>query len=105
MKLLISKDREVVHIRLTMVTLYWIAFVPPRKSYRIGIRLTHVKGDFDAISMTERNGVTPISKVESHALDTLGVHTLPDNLSCRLTFDCLSLPSFYVLFSNPIEMK
>ena len=90
-----------------MVTLYWIAFVPPRKSYRIGIRLTHVNGDFDAISMTERNGVTPISEVESHVLDTLGVYTLPNmqTLSCWLTFDCLSLPSFYVLFSNSIEMK
>ena len=88
-----------------MVKLYWIAFVPPRKSYRIGILYTHMNGDFDAISMTERNCVRPISKVESHVLDTLGVHTLPDNLSCRVTFDCLSLPSFYVLFSNPIEMK
>ena len=64
-----------------------------------------MNGDFDAISMTERNCVTPISEVESHALDTLGVHTLPDNLSCWLTFDCFCLPSFYVLFSNSIEMK
>ena len=89
-----------------MVKLYWIAFVPPRKSYRIGILFTHMNGDFDAISMTERNCVTPISKVESHVLDTLGVYTLP-NRACRvwLTFDYFSLPSFYVLFSNPIEMK
>ena len=50
--------------------------------------------------MTERNCVTPISKVESHALDTLGVYTLPDNLSCRLTFDCFCLPSFYVLLGT-----
>ena len=64
-----------------------------------------MNGDFDAISMTEQNCVTPISKVESHALDTLGVYTLPDNLSCRLTFDCFCLPSFYVLLSNSIEMK
>ena len=78
-----SNDGDVVHIRLTMVTLYWKAFVPPRKSYRIGIRLTHVNGDFDAISMTERNGVTPISKVKSHVLDTLGVYTLP-NRPCRV---------------------
>ena len=61
-----------------MVKLYWIAFVPPRKLYRIGILFTHMNGDFDAISMTERNCVTPISKVESHVLDTLGVYTLPD---------------------------
>ena len=78
-----SNDGEVVHIRLTMVTLYWIAFVPPRKSYQIGILFTHMNGDFDAISMTERNGVTPISKVESHVLDTLGVYTLP-NRPCRV---------------------
>ena len=64
-----------------------------------------MKGDFDAISMTERSCLTPISKVESHALDTLGVHTLPHNLSCRLTFDCFCLPFFYVLFSNSIEIK
>ena len=83
-----------------MVTLYWIAFLPPRKSYRIGILLTHMNGDFDTISMTERNCVTPISKVESHALDTSGVYTLPDNLSCRLTFDCFFLPSFYVLLGT-----
>ena len=86
-----SDDGEVVHIRLAMVTLYWIAFLPPRKSYRIGILLTHMNGDFDTISMTERNCVTPISKVESHALDTLGVYTLPDNLSCRLNY-------FWLLF-------
>ena len=96
---------RVVHIRLTTVKLYWIVFVLPRKSYRIGILFSHMNGDFDVISMTERNCVTPIFKVESHALDTLGVYTLPDNLSCWLTFDCFSLPSFYVLFSNPIEMK
>ena len=42
---------------LAMITLYWIAFVPPGKSYQIGIRLTHVNGDFDAISMTERSQV------------------------------------------------
>ena len=84
-----------------MVKLYWIAFVPPRKSYRIGILFTHMKGDFDAISMTERNCVTPISKVETHVLDKLGVYSL----SCRLTFDCFCLPSFYVLSSNPIEIK
>ena len=88
-----------------MVKIYWIAFVPPRKSYRIRILFTHMNGDFDTISMTEQNCVTPISKVESHALDTLGVYTLPDNLSCRLTFDCFCLPSFYVLSSNSIEMK
>ena len=40
-----------------MVTLYWIAFVPPRKSYRIGILFTHMNGDFDAISMTEHSPV------------------------------------------------
>ena len=57
--------------------------------------------DFDAISMTERNCVTPISKVETHVLDKLGVYSL----SCRLTFDCFCLPSFYVLFSNPIEIN
>ena len=51
---------------LAMITLYWIAFVPPRKSYQIGIRLTHVNGDFDAISVTEQNCAAPISKVESH---------------------------------------
>ena len=82
-KLSFSDDEEVVHIRLAMVTLYWIAFLPPRKSYRIGIRLIHMKGDFDAISMTERSCVTPISKVESHVLDTLGVNTLPDR-ACRV---------------------
>ena len=68
---------------LAMITLYWIAFVPPRKSYQIGIRFTHMNDDFDAISMTERNGVTPISKVESQVLDTLGVYTLP-NRPCRV---------------------
>ena len=88
-----------------MVKLYWIAFVPPLKSYRIGILFTHMNGDFDAISMTERNCVTSISKVETHVLNTLGVYTLPNSLSCRLTFDCFCLPSFYVLFSTPIEIK
>ena len=42
-----------------------------------------MNGDFDAISMTERSCVTPISKVESHVLDTLGVNTLPDR-ACRV---------------------
>ena len=50
-----------------MVTLYILdRFVPPRKSYRIGILFTHMNGDFDAISMKEQNCVTPISKVEGH---------------------------------------
>ena len=35
------------------------------ESYQIGILFTHMNGDFDTISMTERNCVTPISKVES----------------------------------------
>ena len=64
-----------------MVTLYWIAFLPPRKSYRIGILLTHMNGDFDTISMTERNCVTPISKVESRINYGIGFHTR--SLQCR----------------------
>ena len=90
-----------------MVKLYWIAFVPPLKSYRIGILFTHMNGDFDAISMTEGNCVTTISKGESHVLDKLQYVFIVagQSLSCPLTFYCFSLPSFYVLFSNPIEMK
>ena len=49
-----SNDGKVVHIRLAMVKLYWIAFVRPRKSYRIGILFTHTH----AISTTERNCVS-----------------------------------------------
>ena len=74
-----------------MVTLYWIAFVPPRKSYQIGIMFSHMNGDFDAISMTERNCVTPISKVESHVLVTSGLYFAGQSLSCRPTFDCFQV--------------
>ena len=42
-----------------------------------------MNGAFDAISMTEGSCVTPISKLESHVLDTLGVNTLPDR-ACRV---------------------
>ena len=88
-----------------MVTLYWIAFVPPRKSYQIGILFTHMNGDFDAIPMTEQNCVTPISKVEIHIWHRCSY------ILCRTTFRVGLLLSafgchlFYVLFSNPTEMK
>ena len=37
-----------------MVTLYWIAFAPARKSYRtLGLLFTHNNGDFGAISVNE----------------------------------------------------
>ena len=99
-----SNDGEVVHIRLTMVTLYWIAFLPPRKSYRIGIRLTHVNGDFDAISVTEQNCAAPISKVESHLSHRCSYFT--GEVFVSAYFWLLSgLPSFNVLFSNPIKIK
>ena len=52
-----------------MLTLYWIPFAPARKLYRIGLLFTHEKGDFGAISATERAGAEPISKVESGILD------------------------------------
>ena len=42
-----------------MVTLYRRAFAPAR----IGPLFTHKNGDFDAISLTERNCAAPISKV------------------------------------------
>ena len=99
-----SDDGEVVHIRLTTVKLYILdsvcaatKIIPDRNSVQ-----THERWFRREIS--KRNCVTPISKVESHELDTLGVYNLSDNLSCRLTFDCFCLPSFYVLFSNSIEM-
>ena len=46
--------------------LYWIAFVPAQKPYRIGILFTRKNGDFGAISVTERSCAAPISKVERH---------------------------------------
>ena len=39
------------------------------KSYRIELLFTLKNGDFSAISVTERNYVPPISKVESHTSD------------------------------------
>ena len=35
-----------------MFTLYQIPLAPVRKPYRIGLLLTHKKGDFGAISVT-----------------------------------------------------
>ena len=60
-----------------MFTLYRIALAPPRKSYRIGFLFTHKNGCGGVISVTKRGCASPISKVESHMLDTcIGVHTL-----------------------------
>ena len=39
------------------------------KRYRIGLLFTHKNRDFGAISVTEGNCATPISKVESHISD------------------------------------
>ena len=53
-----------------MFTLYWIPFVPARKSYRtLGLLFTPNKGDFGAISVTELSCAAPISKVESYISD------------------------------------
>ena len=43
-----------------MFALRWIAFAPARKSYRIGLLLTHKNGDFGAISVTKRSCAAPI---------------------------------------------
>ena len=54
---------------MAMFTLYQIAFAPTRKPHRIGLLFTHKKGDFCAISVTERSCAAPISKVERHISD------------------------------------
>ena len=43
-----------------------IVLASARKSYRIGLLLTHKNDDFSAISVTERSCTAPISKVERH---------------------------------------
>ena len=41
-----------------MFRLYWIAFAPARKKYRIGLLVTHKNGDFGAISATDDDRTT-----------------------------------------------
>ena len=58
-------------------SLYQIAFAPLRKLCWIW----HKKGDFGAISLTERSCAAPILKWR--VTYWVGVHTLPDSFSCR----------------------
>ena len=62
-----------------MFALYQIAFAPIRKPYWIGLLFTHEKGDFGAISVTERSFPAPISKWR--VTYRIGVHTIPHGLS------------------------
>ena len=48
-----------------MFALYWIAFTPPRKSYRIELLFTHKNCCGGAFSVTEQSCAAPMSKVES----------------------------------------
>ena len=74
-----------------MITLVQIAFAPARKSYWIGLLFTHKKGDFGAISVTDRSCATPIWKEKRHISDTRSCATLwcsvnsySDGIQCRL---------------------
>ena len=68
---------KTLYIRLWLLfKRYRIAFAPARKSYRItGLLFTHKKGDFGAISVTERSCAAPISKLESHISDRCSYYT------------------------------
>ena len=54
--------------------LYRKAFAPPRKSYRTGLLFTHKNDCGGATSVTKRNYVAPISKMELHIPDTFCVN-------------------------------
>ena len=49
-----------------MFTSNWIALAPTRKSYGIGLLLTHKKDDLPAISVTERGCAPPILQMDCH---------------------------------------
>ena len=51
-----------------MFTIYRLAFTPERKPYLIVFLFTYKKGDFGAISATERSAA-PVSKEEHHISD------------------------------------
>ena len=98
-----SDDGEVVHIRLTTVKLYRLdsfcaatKIIPDRNSVHTHERW--FRRDFnDGAKLRHADLWSGESRI--------GYITLPDNLSCPLTFDCFCLPCFYVVFSNSIEMK
>ena len=57
----------------------WIAFVPARNSYWIGLRFIHKNGDFGAISVTERSCAAPRQSLKWRDAYRIGVHAIPDS--------------------------
>ena len=58
-------------------------FMSSRKPYRIGLLLTHMNGDFGAISATAGSCAAPRRSLERRVTYRIGVHTMSDSYSCR----------------------
>ena len=50
--------------------------MPARKSYRIGLLFTHKRGDFAAISLTEK--AAPRRSLKRRVTYWIGIYTIPD---------------------------
>ena len=80
--------------------LYRKAFAPPRKSHRTGLLFTHKNGCGGATSVTKRNYVDPISKVERHIPDRFCV-----NLAMWTPFGTVAEMNKYERVLEPTEME
>ena len=56
----LTRGRPISSEFKAIFTLYWIAFVPAREPYRIGLLFRHKSGDFGANSIRERSCDAPL---------------------------------------------